>query len=65
VNLVLGVLRPTEGSIRTDGEPVTDATPRAWQNTLGYMPQDIFLILKSPWVRTRTSLADARRQSPS
>lgn len=50
VDLILGLLRPTEGSIRIDGEPVTDMNLRAWQNTLGYVPQDIFL--------TDTSIAE-------
>lgn len=43
VDLILGLLRPTEGCLRIDGEEVTAANLRAWQNTLGYVPQDIFL----------------------
>lgn len=43
VDVLLGLLRPTEGAIRVDGEAVTDANLRAWQQALGYVPQDIFL----------------------
>lgn len=43
VDLFLGLLRPTEGAIIVDGEPITDRNLRAWQQALGYVPQDIFL----------------------
>jgi ABC-type multidrug transport system fused ATPase/permease subunit len=43
VDVILGLLRPTEGAITVEGEPVTDANLRAWQAALGYVPQDIFL----------------------
>ncbi|WP_018882234.1 MULTISPECIES: ABC transporter ATP-binding protein [unclassified Thioalkalivibrio] len=43
VDLLLGLLRPTEGDIFVDGQPITDANLRAWQQALGYVPQDIFL----------------------
>jgi len=43
VDIILGLLRPTEGSLRIDGEPITEGNLRAWQNALGYVPQDIFL----------------------
>jgi ABC-type multidrug transport system fused ATPase/permease subunit len=43
VDVILGLLRPTEGAITVDGEPVTDENLRAWQAALGYVPQDIFL----------------------
>ncbi|BAU57100.1 phospholipid-lipopolysaccharide ABC transporter [Halorhodospira halochloris] len=43
VDVILGLLRPTEGAITVDGEPVTDANLRAWQQVLGYVPQEIFL----------------------
>ncbi|MDZ7662801.1 MAG: ABC transporter ATP-binding protein [Thiohalophilus sp.] len=44
VDVLLGLLRPTQGSIVVDNKPVTDDELRAWQRTLGYVPQDIFLI---------------------
>lgn len=43
VDLILGLLNPDEGVISVDGVPVTDQNRRAWQKTLGYVPQSIFL----------------------
>ena len=43
-DVVLGLLAPTEGQLRTDGVAVTEENLRAWQQTVGYVPQDIFLI---------------------
>ncbi len=43
VDVILGLLRPTKGAITVDGNPVTDEQLRAWQQSLGYVPQDIFL----------------------
>jgi len=43
VDVLLGLLRPTEGGIAVDDLPVTDAMIRAWQRSLGYVPQEIFL----------------------
>jgi ABC-type multidrug transport system fused ATPase/permease subunit len=50
VDVLLGLLRPTEGAIAVDGVPVSDAQLRAWQQSLGYVPQEIFL--------TDTSIAE-------
>lgn len=43
VDLLLGLLRPSGGAIMVDGQPITNANLRAWQQALGYVPQDIFL----------------------
>ena len=43
IDLILGLLRPDRGSILVDGEPVTPDRVRAWQKSLGYVPQHIFL----------------------
>jgi ABC-type multidrug transport system fused ATPase/permease subunit len=43
VDVILGLLRPQSGKIRVDGVPITDANLRAWQNSLGYVPQHIYL----------------------
>jgi ATP-binding cassette, subfamily B, bacterial PglK len=43
VDLVLGLLTPDDGVIRVDGQPITPENLRAWQGTLGYVPQTIFL----------------------
>ena len=42
-DLVLGVLQPSKGLIVADGTPITEANLRAWQQSVGYVPQDIFL----------------------
>jgi ABC-type multidrug transport system fused ATPase/permease subunit len=44
VDLLLGLLRPQEGALRIDGVEITDANIRAWQKSIGYVPQDIFLV---------------------
>ena len=42
-DVVLGLLAPQAGTIRADGAEITPDTLRAWQQTVGYVPQDIFL----------------------
>ncbi|SIS47246.1 ABC transporter ATP-binding protein [Neptunomonas antarctica] len=43
VDIILGLLRPSEGAILVDGKLVTENNLRDWQRTLGYVPQEIFL----------------------
>lgn len=43
VDLILGLLEPTSGTLWVDGEAITDATRRRWQRDLGYVPQEIYL----------------------
>lgn len=43
IDLILGLLVPDSGEIRVDGAPVTPDRIRAWQKSLGYVPQHIFL----------------------
>lgn len=43
VDIILGLLEPTQGKIVVDGAPVTHKHLRAWQRSLGYVPQEIFL----------------------
>ncbi len=43
VDVLLGLLRPTQGAIVVDGQLITDDNLHAWQQALGYVPQDIFL----------------------
>lgn len=43
VDVLLGLLTPTGGDIKVDGQSVYQDL-RAWQNLLGYIPQSIFLI---------------------
>ena len=44
VDLLLGLYQPTAGEIRVDNQPLTRALVPSWQATIGYVPQDIFLI---------------------
>src|SRR5206468_8686719 len=44
VDLLLGLYQPTKGEILIDGRPLTPALVPAWQASIGYVPQDIFLI---------------------
>ena len=44
VDLLLGLYQPTAGEILIDGRPLTPALVSAWQASIGYVPQDIFLI---------------------
>jgi ABC-type multidrug transport system fused ATPase/permease subunit len=43
VDLILGLLKPEVGQLFVDGTLITDANRRAWQKTIGYVPQHIFL----------------------
>ena len=44
VGLILGILTPTSGTISVDGTILDAHTLPAWQNRVGYVPQDVFLI---------------------
>ena len=44
VGLLLGLLSPGEGRIRVDGLPLGPENLPAWQNHIGYVPQEVFLI---------------------
>lgn len=43
VDLLLGLIEPETGLLLVDGHPITGTNRRAWQNTIGYVPQSIFL----------------------
>jgi ABC-type multidrug transport system fused ATPase/permease subunit len=44
VDLLLGLYQPTTGEILIDDRPLTSESVPAWQASIGYVPQDIFLI---------------------
>ena len=44
VDVLLGLYQPTAGEILIDGRPLTPVLVPSWQATIGYVPQDIFLI---------------------
>jgi ABC-type multidrug transport system fused ATPase/permease subunit len=43
VDLILGLLQPVRGELLVDGKTVTADNLRAWQASIGYVPQQIFL----------------------
>jgi ABC-type multidrug transport system fused ATPase/permease subunit len=43
VDIVLGLLMPDKGTFSVDGTPITRENLRAWQRSIGYVPQQIFL----------------------
>ncbi len=43
IDLLLGLLAPDQGHITVDNVPINGPNLRAWQNTIGYVPQQIFL----------------------
>ncbi len=43
IDILLGLLIPTSGSICVDQTPINASNKRAWQNLLGFVPQSIFL----------------------
>lgn len=43
VDLLLGLLEPQGGAIRVDGVALDAGNRRAWQNSIGYVPQQIYL----------------------
>jgi len=44
VDLLLGLYYPTAGEILIDGQPLTPTLVPLWRDSIGYVPQDIFLI---------------------
>lgn len=43
VDIILGLLSPTEGRLAVDGVPIDQDNLRNWQACLGYVPQHIYL----------------------
>lgn len=43
IDLLLGLLIPQQGKLYIDDICITEDNKRAWQNTLGFVPQSIFL----------------------
>ena len=44
IDLLLGLHRPTSGRVLIDGKALTPELIPSWQATIGYVPQEIFLI---------------------
>jgi len=43
VDIILGLMKPQQGSLFVDGIPLVAAKVTAWQKQLGYVPQHIYL----------------------
>ena len=43
VDLILGLLQPKNGNILIDDEKLNFSNLREWQNSIGYVPQEIYL----------------------
>lgn len=44
VDIILGLLEPQNGTLEVDGKMITKQNSRSWQRTIGYVPQNIYLI---------------------
>ena len=43
IDLILGLLEAQKGTLEIDGKIVNNKNRRAWQNSIGYVPQQIYL----------------------
>jgi ABC-type multidrug transport system fused ATPase/permease subunit len=43
-DIILGLLQPSEGRLLADGVEIDEVNYRRWQQSVGYVPQDIFLV---------------------
>jgi ABC-type multidrug transport system fused ATPase/permease subunit len=43
LDLLMGLLMPTEGEVLVDGQPINGSRLRAWQRTIAHVPQSIYL----------------------
>lgn len=43
VDIFLGLLKPIQGNISLDGIEINSSNLRGWQNSIGYVPQQIYL----------------------
>ena len=43
VDIILGLLEPQKGTLEVDGQIITKENTRAWQSSIGYVPQNIYL----------------------
>ena len=43
IDILLGLIKPDSGHLLVDDKPLSSSQTRDWQNTLGFVPQSIFL----------------------
>lgn len=44
VDLILGLISPQNGDLRVDGNIIDEASARGWRRTIGYVPQQTYLV---------------------
>jgi ATP-binding cassette subfamily B protein/ATP-binding cassette subfamily C protein len=44
IDLIIGIHKPSAGTITIDGKPLSEQNIRAWRSKIGYIPQNIYLI---------------------
>jgi ABC-type multidrug transport system fused ATPase/permease subunit len=44
VDIILGLIEAQKGSLEVDGKNITKQNVRTWQNLIGYVPQNVYLI---------------------
>ncbi|MEM6974029.1 MAG: ABC transporter ATP-binding protein [Pseudomonadota bacterium] len=44
LDILLGLMRPASGRVLVDGDSIFEPDPSPWQQTIGYVPQSIYLI---------------------
>ena len=42
VDIILGLLEPNHGELKIDGKAIDQKNVKDWQNSIGYVPQNIF-----------------------
>jgi ATP-binding cassette subfamily C protein len=58
-DLMMGLIRPAAGGVSVDGRPLDDASLRAWRKSVGYVPQDSFLLHDTIRANLRWACPDA------
>tara|TARA_Y200000002_G_scaffold381864_1_gene397081 strand:+ start:1270 stop:3060 length:1791 start_codon:yes stop_codon:yes gene_type:complete len=43
VDIILGLLEASDGTLEVDGKTITNQNARSWQRSIGYVPQHIYL----------------------
>jgi ATP-binding cassette subfamily B protein len=43
IDLLMGLLSPSNGTLLVDGEPIEGSRVKAWQRTIAHVPQNIYL----------------------
>ena len=43
IDIILGLLKPSKGSLLVDGKEINNENLLSWQSTIGYVPQQIYL----------------------